>query len=176
MTADETSATVELGRVLGGKWTLERRIGEGGMGAVYAATGPDGGRAAVKVLHQEMSARPQVRERFLREGKAALRVAHPGAVQVIEHGFEGDVAYLVMELLEGQSLGEIVASRKLTSDELFGYLEQVLGVLVSAHEQGIVHRDLKPDNLFVSSQGRVKVLDFGVGSGANRFYRYSFAI
>ncbi len=148
--------------MLGEKWKLERLLGEGGMGAVYEASSPDGKRVAVKVLHREMSGRTEVRERFLREGLAAQRVAHPGAVHVLEQAYDGEVAFLVMELLEGQSLGDIVALRKLEPQQLFEYLEQVLDVLAAAHQQGIVHRDLKPDNLFVTSDGRIKVLDFGV--------------
>ncbi len=153
---------MQSGRVLGGKWTLEQLLGEGGMGAVYAARSADGERVAIKVLHREMSGRTEIRERFLREGQAAQRVAHPGAVQFLEHAFDGDVAFLVMELLEGQSLGEIVSAGKLEPRKLFEYLDQVLEVLIAAHKQGIVHRDLKPDNLFVTRDGRLKVLDFGV--------------
>src|SRR5688572_25395116 len=132
------------------------------MGSVYQARDAAGQRVAIKLLHREMSGRQEVRERFLREGMAAGRVAHPGAVSIFEQAFDGETAYLVMELLEGRSLGEAIGAGKMGARELFGYLDQVLEVLASAHAQGIVHRDLKPDNLFITSDGRVKVLDFGV--------------
>jgi len=159
---DASPAAREVGRVIAGKWTLERLLGEGGMGSVYQARDAAGQRVAVKLLHREMSGRPEVRERFLREGLAAGRVAHPGAVAIFEQAFDGETAYLVMELLEGRSLGEAIGAGKMEVRELFGYVEQVLDVLASAHAQGIVHRDLKPDNLFITNDGRVKVLDFGV--------------
>ena len=95
--------------MLDDKWTLERLIGVGGMAAVYAATHRNGARAAVKVLHTDLSRHKEVRERFLREGYAANRVEHPGAVKVLDDdvvvsGPESGTAYIVMELLEGESL------------------------------------------------------------------------
>jgi serine/threonine-protein kinase len=152
----------DVGRVIAGKWTLERLLGEGGMGSVYEARDAAGTRVAIKILHREMSSRQEVRERFLREGLAAGRVAHPGAVQTFEQAFDGETAYLVMELLEGRSLTDVINAEPMSPTVLFGYLEQVLDVLASAHAQGIVHRDLKPDNLFVTREGRLKVLDFGI--------------
>jgi serine/threonine-protein kinase len=153
-----------IGQTVGGKWKLERLLGTGGMAAVYAARADTGEQAAIKILHPEMSIRRDVRERFLREAYVANKVGHPGAVRVEEH-FDGgeEQAYLVMELLTGESLSDRVRRHgKLPLEELLDYLDQVLDVLVAAHAQGIVHRDLKPDNLFVTNEGRIKVLDFGV--------------
>jgi serine/threonine-protein kinase len=92
--------------VLDGKWTLERLLGSGGMAAVYGARHRNGARAAVKILHRDLSRHQEVRERFLREGYAANRVEHPGAVKVLDDdviadGPDAGTAYLVMELLEG---------------------------------------------------------------------------
>lgn len=153
-----------VGQTVGGRWQLERLLGTGGMAAVYAARDSAGNVAAVKILHPEMSLRHDVRERFLREAYVANRVAHPGAVQVLEHSSdESGATFLAMELLEGEPLSARVRRvGQLPVPELCEYLDQILDVLVHAHEQGIIHRDLKPDNLFVTNEGRIKILDFGL--------------
>jgi eukaryotic-like serine/threonine-protein kinase len=164
-------AQERVGSVLDEKWTLERILGSGGMGAVYAARHRNGARGAVKVLHPELARRPDVRERFLREGYAANRVEHRGAVQVlddqiIKEGPDEGTAYLVMEILEGESLEErMERGPPLTEPELLAILDDVLAVLQAAHEHGVVHRDLKPANLFLNKDASghgVKVLDFGL--------------
>jgi len=153
-----------IGQTLRDKWTLERLIGSGGMAAVYEARHRNGARAAVKLLHPEMSRREDVRERFRREGYAANKVAHPGAVQVLDDDIADDgSAFLVMELLEGESLA--ARANRLNGielPELLAIMDQILDVLGAAHAQGIVHRDLKPDNIFLAHDGRVKLLDFGI--------------
>ena len=164
-------ALERVGQLLDEKWTLERILGSGGMGAVYAARHRNGARAAVKVLHPELARRADVRERFLREGYAANRVGHRGAVQVLDddtvkEGPDEGTAYLVMEILEGESLEErIERGPKLTELEVLAVLDDVLAVLEAAHEHGVVHRDLKPANLFLNKDPAgpgVKVLDFGL--------------
>ena len=98
-----------VGQVVADHWTLERLIGAGGMAAVYAARTPEGEVAALKLLHPEMGLKSDIRERFLREAYAANRVEHPGAVRVLGHGTTDEgVAYLVMELLEGEPLRDRV--------------------------------------------------------------------
>ncbi|HEX6278257.1 MAG TPA: serine/threonine-protein kinase [Polyangiaceae bacterium] len=160
---DEELSAGRLGRTVGGRWLLERVLGIGGMAAVYAARDPSGAVAAVKILHPEMSVRREIRERFLREGYVANRVGHPGAVQALEHGDSGDEVFLAMELLAGETLrARVQRHGKLPVGEVLDYADQILDVLAAAHEKGIVHRDLKPDNLFVSPEGRVKILDFGL--------------
>jgi serine/threonine-protein kinase len=166
-------ARARVGQVLNDKWTLERLVGVGGMAAVYGARHRNGARAAVKLLHGELGRNPAVRERFLREGYAANRVEHRGAVQVLDddvvHGGPDDgAAYIVMELLEGESLEDRAAHPPpLGEQEYLAILDGVLDVLEAAHEHGVVHRDLKPDNIFLardpdSGKLRVKVLDFGL--------------
>jgi serine/threonine-protein kinase len=164
-------ALERVGSVLDEKWTLERILGSGGMGAVYAGRHRNGARGAVKVLHPELARRPEIRERFLREGYAANRVEHRGAVQVLDddivkEGPDEGTAYLVMEILDGESLEErIERGPPLTEVELLRILDDVLAVLEAAHEHGVVHRDLKPANLFLNkdpSGPSVKVLDFGL--------------
>ncbi len=160
-----------LGRVLDGKWTLERLLGVGGMASVYAARHRNGARAAVKILHTELAKHQQIRERFLREGYAANRVEHEGAVKVLDddivkEGPDEGAAYIVMELLDGELLEDRATRAPMSERELLLMAESILDVLEAAHAHGVIHRDLKPDNLFVvkSSDGsmRVKVLDFGL--------------
>jgi serine/threonine-protein kinase len=166
-------AQQRVGSVLNEKWTLEHLIGTGGMGAVYAARHRNGARAAVKILHPELARIAEVRERFLREGYAANSVEHRGAVQVLDDdivkgGVDEGSAYLVMELLEGESLQERAQrSPKLGERELLEVMDAVLDVLAAAHEHGVIHRDLKPENIFLAHDPeregvRVKVLDFGL--------------
>ena len=153
-----------LGKVLGERWRLESVLGVGGMAAVYAAKDGSGREVAVKVLHPEMGMRPEIRDRFMREGYVANKIQHPGVVQVVEHGAVDDWSvFLVMERLVGESLADRVTRLgTLPSAELLDVLDQVLDVLAAAHDVGVVHRDLKPDNLFVLTDGRIKVLDFGL--------------
>jgi serine/threonine-protein kinase len=133
------------------------------MAAVYGGRDASGAVAAIKILHPEMSVRREVRERFLREGYVANRIGHPGVVQALEHGETGDEVFLAMELLAGETLrARVKRHGRLPVGEVLDYSDQILDVLAVAHEKGIVHRDLKPDNLFVSPDGRIKILDFGL--------------
>jgi serine/threonine protein kinase len=175
--AADKESLERVGSVLNDKWTLERLLGIGGMAAVYAARHRNGARAAVKVLHPELSRHREVRERFLREGYAANRVEHPGVVKVtdddvIASGPDAGTAYLVMELLEGESLQDrLERGAPVGEREFLAIAEQVLDVLDVAHARNVVHRDLKPENLFLvrapdeavdTDNPRVKVLDFGL--------------
>jgi eukaryotic-like serine/threonine-protein kinase len=170
-------ARTRIGESLRGKWTLERLIGVGGMAAVYAATHRNGLRGAVKMLHPELNAMRAITERFLREGYAANRVDHPGVVRVLDDDVTQDgTVFLVMELLEGQTVDALAAARpggRLSLGEVLAVADMVLDVLDVAHDKGVVHRDLKPENLFLTTKGKLRVLDFGIarvrelqGSGA----------
>ena len=168
----ESQARARVGDVLNDKWTLERLLGVGGMGAVYAGRHRNGAKAAVKVLHRALSLHPEVRARFLREGYAANRVDRPGVVKVLDDdvvvgGRDDGTAYIVMEILEGQSLeGRMAAGWQVTERQFLAIADAVLDVLDAAHKSGVVHRDIKPDNLFIATDEsgveRVKVLDFGL--------------
>ncbi len=161
-----------VGHVLDGKWTLERLLGAGAMGAVYAGRHRNGARAAVKLLHPELARIGDIRERFLREGYAANRVGHRGAVQVLDddivaEGPDEGTAYLVMEMLEGESLEDrLDRGERMDEREILSILDEVLEVLDAAHASRVVHRDLKPANLFLAKDEerpyRIKVLDFGL--------------
>jgi serine/threonine-protein kinase len=158
-------ARSHIGTTLRGKWVLETLLGVGGMAAVYAATHRNGSRAAVKLLHRELTTDAEARARFLREGYAANAVGHEGAVRVIDDDVAEDGSlFLVTELLEGETLDDRRQRQggRLAEDEVLGAIDQVLDVLASAHDKGIVHRDLKPENIFLTRAGRVKVLDFGI--------------
>src|ERR1700722_14712916 len=142
------------------------------MAAVYAGRHRNGAIAAVKVLHPGLARNKEIRERFQREGYAANKVSHPGIVKeldddVVTGGPGAGTAFLVMELLEGESLldrverGEVLGER-----ELLEIADGVLDALQAAHDCGVVHRDLKPENLFLAraddGSTRIKVVDFGL--------------
>jgi serine/threonine protein kinase len=154
-----------LGQMLRNKWRLDVLLGVGGMAAVYAATHRNGNRAAVKVLHAELSARDDVRSRFMREGHVANAVTHDGAVKVLDDDVADDGSlYLVTELLDGETLEErrVRYGGLLSEDDTLSVADQVLDVLAAAHAKGVIHRDIKPANIFLLRSGQLKVLDFGI--------------
>jgi eukaryotic-like serine/threonine-protein kinase len=164
---DELAARAQarLGTVLNGKYRLDRVLGVGGMAAVFAATHRNGKEVAVKILHAELALNGEVRNRFLREGYVANSVKHRGAVDVADDDVTEDgVAFTVMELLQGETLENLSERRGgcLPLDAVVGIAFQCLDVLAAAHERSIVHRDIKPANLFLTRDGQVKVLDFGI--------------
>lgn len=157
-----------LGRNIEGKYRIDSKLGAGGMGAVYRAhrllIGDD---VALKILHPQHVSEPQATERFRREAQAAARLKHPNAVSIYDFGVTADgLVYLVMELIEGQSLREIIKQQgPLTPSAAAEVIGQACAALDEAHRQQIVHRDLKPDNIIVKPMLnglRVKVLDFGI--------------
>jgi serine/threonine-protein kinase len=162
-----------IGRLLRNKWRIDARIARGGVGTVYAATHEnDGSRAAIKVLHPELSRDTDTRSRFLQEGYAANQVNHPGVVRILEDDTTEDGhPYIVMELLEGELLEarRIRKGGKLPIADVYEVAEQLLDMLAAAHEKRIVHRDIKPDNLFITHEGRLKVLDFGLAQVKSSF-------
>jgi serine/threonine protein kinase len=169
---DDRRALDRVGATLNDKWTLERLLGVGGMGAVYAGRHRNGAVAAIKLLHPELARNKVLRERFLREGYAANKVGHAGVVKVqdddvVSGGPDEGTAYLVMELLDGESLQDRIERGHVVDERAFLQMaDSVLDVLQAAHKNGVVHRDLKPENLFFArddgGSARVKVLDFGL--------------
>ena len=142
-------------------------LGVGAMGAVYSATHRNGMRVAIKVLHPELSSVEDVRRRFLREGYIANRITHPGVVKIIDDDVDADgTTFLVMELLEGRTLESEAQAQDtpgvLTPLRVSVVTDQVLDVLDAIHKEGIVHRDIKPDNVFLPSNGSLKLLDLGI--------------
>ncbi len=162
-----------IGQILDGKYKIDKQLGKGGMGTVYLSTHIGTARpVAVKVIAPDFMKRSEFVERFRREAKAAGRLRHPNVVDVTDFGFgkteNGDgVAYLVMEYLDGCTLGEVLdEEKKLPLSFTIDILEQVSSAIEEAHRQGIIHRDLKPDNIWLEPNLRggftVKVLDFGI--------------
>ncbi len=153
-------------------YRVVRKIGQGGMGAVYEAIHEQLGRkAAIKLLRQELSQDPQIAMRFLNEGKAASRIEHSGIVQIFEFGHLPDgTAYIIMEFLRGEPLSVRLRASggKLPLPDTIRISRQIASALAAAHAKGIVHRDLKPDNVMLVPDSempggeRVKILDFGV--------------
>ena len=161
-----------LGELLDDKYRLEELLGSGGMGAVYLATHLGTERyVALKLISPQFMRNREFVERFKREARAAGRLRHPNVVDVTDFGFasvkQGEVAYLVMEYLDGCTLGDVLAEeQRLPLEWVADILEQVCSAVHEAHQQGIVHRDLKPDNIWLEPNRlgsyRVKVLDFGI--------------
>jgi serine/threonine protein kinase len=161
-----------IGEILDAKYRIDKQLGAGGMGNVYLATHLGTTRVvAVKVIAPRWAAIPQFLARFQREAQACGRLRHPNIVNVTDFGIakaaSGDMPYLVMEFLDGQTLSDFQkANPRVALPLIADLLDQIGLALAEAHRQGIVHRDLKPDNVWLEPNGRggytVKVLDFGV--------------
>jgi serine/threonine protein kinase len=150
-----------------GAYRVVRILGIGGMGTVYLGEHAQiGSRVAIKVLSADCAKRPDLVERFFAEARAVNLIRHENIVSILDFLTLPDGRpYLIMEFLEGASLGDMLAKRKGPTGVFGGAVKLIADVLTglsAAHAKGIVHRDLKPDNIFVTSSGRVKILDFGI--------------
>jgi eukaryotic-like serine/threonine-protein kinase len=156
------------GTVLQSRFRLTQRVGAGGMGAVYLADDSETGKqVAVKVLGEKHLLQTDVQTRFVREAKLLARVSSPYVVKIYQAGVHDGRPYLAMELLEGEDLGQrLRRSGTLPVPETLQIMTRVLKALQVTHAAGIVHRDLKPDNIFLTRDGGVKVLDFGLSKAA----------
>ncbi|WP_437806797.1 serine/threonine-protein kinase [Sorangium sp. So ce1078] len=158
----------EAGTVMGDKYQLLRKAGEGAMGSVWVAANTAlEANVAIKVLRPEMRS-PAIAERLLREARAAAKLSHPGIVRVFDLGkTAGGTPYIVMELLEGEALRDVLCrEQRLSPEAAAAILLPVASAMQAAHERGVVHRDLKPDNVMLADQGdgriQPKVVDFGI--------------
>ena len=146
-----------------GPYEIHASIGAGGMGEVYRAHDTRLNRdVAIKILPSSFSADPDRLQRFAQESRAAAALNHPNILSIYDIGEDRGAPYVVSELLEGETLRERLRPGALTSRKATDYAQQVAKGLAAAHEKGIVHRDLKPENLFITHDGRVKILDFGL--------------
>lgn len=154
-----------IGEVIDEKWSVERTLGVGAMAAVYAARHRNGLRAALKVMHRQLTEDEASAERFLAEGHLANTIEHPGIVKILDDGITSDgCVFLVMEMLEGQTLEELRVARggRIAPAELVELGTKLLDVLASVHDAHIIHRDLKLTNVFLTAEGALKLLDFGL--------------
>jgi tRNA A-37 threonylcarbamoyl transferase component Bud32 len=146
-----------------GPYEILSQLGSGGMGEVFKAHDPKLDRqVAIKVLPQALYQDPRMRARFEREAKAVAALSHPNILSIFEFGWDGNRAYAVMELLEGRTLRQVLDEGALPPRKAVEWALLIARGVAAAHEKGLVHRDLKPDNIFVTEDGQLKVLDFGL--------------
>ena len=145
------------------RFKVVRKLGSGGMGEVYLAEDPRLGRkVALKLLPQGLLADPEIRRRFSQEARAISALNHPQIVTIYDVGSAGDRDFIAMEFVDGQTLRELLVAGPLEIRRGFDLVAQAATGLAAAHESGIVHRDVKPENLMVTRNGHVKVMDFGL--------------
>mgnify|MGYP003407073780 FL=1 len=159
----------EIGALLGAKYRVLAKLGEGGMGTVYRAENElTGKQVAIKWMHPHLAATPDAAERLLREARASSKLSHPNVVDVYDVVRDDQTLFLVMELLQGETLREYLRNNpnpKLS--EFIGLLMGAMAGVAAAHEHGVIHRDLKPDNIFLERIPGIpiptaKVVDFGI--------------
>jgi Tol biopolymer transport system component len=150
-----------------GPYEISGSLGAGGMGEVYRARDTRLGRdVAVKILSPLLAGDPASLARFSVEARAVAALSHPNIVALYDVGEQGAIAYAVTELLDGETLRERMSRGPVAPRKAIDYVQQVATAIAAAHDRGIVHRDLKPENVFVTIDGRIKVLDFGVAQVA----------
>lgn len=165
-----------IGTVIGGKWRVDSLLGSGSMASVYAVMHRNGSIAALKILHESLSADVAVCERFLGEGYLVNSIKHPGIVRVFDDGMTDDECpFLAMDLLEGQTLEQlrVADGGKIPFRHALEISDQIMDCLSAVHKAGVIHRDLKPQNIFITNEGVAKVLDFGVARLQERSTQHS---
>ncbi|GAA5053274.1 serine/threonine-protein kinase [Thermocatellispora tengchongensis] len=161
---DTTLADPLVGRLVDGRYRVESRIARGGMATVYVALDIRLDRTvALKVMHRSLAEDPAFVRRFIGEAKSVASLSHPNVVQVFDQGTDADIVYLSMEYVPGRTLRDVLRERgRLRPRESLEIMIPVLAALGAAHQQGMIHRDVKPENVLLSDDGRVKVVDFGL--------------
>ncbi|MFI6923698.1 Stk1 family PASTA domain-containing Ser/Thr kinase [Nonomuraea spiralis] len=161
---DKVTADPLVGRLLDGRYRIESLIARGGMATVYLALDVRLDRTvALKVMHRSLADDPAFVRRFIGEAKSVASLSHPNVVHVFDQGTDNDVVYLSMEYVPGRTLRDILRERgRLPAREALEIMIPVLAALGAAHQAGMVHRDVKPENVLMTDDGRVKVVDFGL--------------
>src|SRR5579863_950499 len=161
---ESAPADMLTGRMLDGRYHVRTRIAHGGMATVYLATDTRLDReVALKVMHADLARDADFVGRFIGEAKSVARLSHPNIVGVYDQGADGQHLYLVMEYVPGRTLRALLRERGwLPWQEALSVMDPVLAGLAAAHRAGIVHRDVKPENVLITADGRVKVVDFGL--------------
>jgi serine/threonine protein kinase len=147
-----------------GNYDLVEKIAEGGMGTVYKARERQGGRTvAIKLVSPQMASNPVFLQRFEKEYNAARSLDHPNVIRALDYGTAGGLPYLVMEYVDGESLGQRLGREgRLPEAEAIRLVGQVAQALQKAHKQGLIHRDVKPDNIMLTRDGQAKLADLGL--------------
>lgn len=155
-------------RIVAGRYRLERVLGQGGMALVYLATDLTLNRpVAVKLLREQFAADPSFVERFQREARAAATLSHPNIVAVYDLGMDNGTRFIVMEYVQGETLHEVIQREApLPAARIVRIGTQLADALAYAHSRGIIHRDVKPQNILITRDGWVKVMDFGIAAAA----------
>lgn len=154
---------VEAGTLIGDRYEILSLLGTGGMGAVYKAHDRELDRTiALKVIRPELAANPQVLQRFKQEIILARQISHKNVIRIFDFGTADGLVYITMEYIEGDDLGSFAEKQKPSFADSARLVRRILQALEAAHAEGVVHRDLKPQNIMISTDGRVAVMDFGL--------------
>lgn len=153
-----------IGKVLGDRYKIEEKIGDGGMAVVYRGVDTLLGRSVtIKILRENLAGDPDVVRSFRREAHAAASLSHPNIVNVYDVGREEDVYYIIMEFIDGRSLKEVIQEEgRISPEAALSIALQICEALQHAHCHNIIHRDIKPHNILITREGRAKVTDFGI--------------
>lgn len=151
-----------------GPYVIARSLGAGGMGEVYEARDSRLDRkVALKTLRHEALAEPEARRRFEREARSLSSLSHPGICTVFDVGQHDGIHYIVMELVDGETLSAVLERTAIDERTLVSFAARIADALAEAHEHGVLHRDVKPQNIMVTRQG-AKLLDFGLAARLRR--------
>jgi predicted Ser/Thr protein kinase len=157
-----------VGQTLGGRYKIEELLGQGGMSAVYKANDPNLERmVAVKLIHPHLATNPDFQRRFKEEATAVAMLRHPNIVQVYDFEQDGDITYMVLEYVPGETLQERLKrlnqqGRKLPLEQAVRYAQDLIEAVGYAHQRGMIHRDIKPANIMLDVQGHAILMDFGI--------------